>query len=157
MKLQRGGFSVISLVQALVKVEPYKRIMALSGHVSAAMDLPLSLSRSRPLRRGFDWFIVCRHSNTVPAARHAQWWDCARGWPNDSCPWLLLGSPIGDYRPQTGHTLKNRLWLIVGASLKNWKNPDLFSLLLLDVMLFNKNPVFRSLVFFISFGAPEES
>lgn len=40
--------------QAAVKAEPCKRIMALRSHVTAAMDLPVSLPRSGPLRRGFD-------------------------------------------------------------------------------------------------------
>lgn len=42
-----------------------------------------------PLRRGSDWFTVCRHSSPAPAARHAQWWDCACGCPKTAghgCP-----------------------------------------------------------------------
>lgn len=40
--------------QPEVKIESCKRIMALRNHVTAAMDLPVSLPRSGPLRRGFD-------------------------------------------------------------------------------------------------------
>lgn len=40
--------------QVRVKVEPCKRIMAARSHVTAAMDLPISLPRSGPLRRSFD-------------------------------------------------------------------------------------------------------
>lgn len=110
--LQSGGFSVISSVpngQAGVKVEPCKRIMALRSWITAAMDLPVSLPRSGPLRRGFDWFIVCRHSTPMPAARHTQWWDCGWGCPHDSCQWLSLGALIGDSRPNMDSHWKKKV------------------------------------------------
>lgn len=113
IKLQRRGFGAINSApdRAEVTAAPCKPIMAPRSHVTAAVDLPVSLPKSGLLRKCSDWLIVCWHSGAVPAASRAQWWDCAWGSPKDSCPGLPLGAPR-DYRPQMDTHYKGEITVL---------------------------------------------